>query len=61
MLEIDTLVTKNAGGSGTSAKIDAARELGVKVVMISRPDVKTGDIVANVGDALSFVRSRFGL
>lgn len=34
---IETLVTKNAGGEATAAKLDAARELGIAVVMIARP------------------------
>ena len=34
---IDLLVAKNAGGIGTYAKIEVARELGIEVVMIDRP------------------------
>jgi precorrin-6A/cobalt-precorrin-6A reductase len=34
---IDVLVAKNSGGDATKAKIDAARDLGVPVVMIDRP------------------------
>ncbi len=34
---IDLVVAKNAGGSGASAKIAAARALGLGVVMIDRP------------------------
>ncbi len=33
----DLVVSKNAGGSGARAKLDAARELGVEVMMIDRP------------------------
>jgi precorrin-6A/cobalt-precorrin-6A reductase len=35
--EIDHLVTKNSGGAQTEAKLEAARELGVQVIMIARP------------------------
>ncbi len=34
---IECLVTKNAGGRATRAKLDAARMLGVEVVIVSRP------------------------
>ncbi len=34
---IDVLVTKNAGGDATRAKLDAARWLGVAVIMVRRP------------------------
>jgi precorrin-6A/cobalt-precorrin-6A reductase len=42
--KISVLVTKNAGGIARH-KLDAARELGVQVVMVSRP-FKAGDEVA---------------
>jgi precorrin-6A/cobalt-precorrin-6A reductase len=35
--EITHLVTKNSGGGQTSAKLEAAQRLGVKVIMIARP------------------------
>lgn len=34
---VDALVAKNAGGTATRAKLDAARELGLPVIMIERP------------------------
>jgi precorrin-6A/cobalt-precorrin-6A reductase len=34
---ITHLVTKNSGGEQTAAKLEAARKLGVKVIMIARP------------------------
>ncbi len=37
--KIDLVVSKNAGGSGARAKIDAARELGIEVLMIDRPGI----------------------
>jgi precorrin-6A/cobalt-precorrin-6A reductase len=50
---IDVLVSKNSGGAATGAKIAAARELGVGVIMIERPaaeDVATFDTVDAVLD-----------
>ena len=34
---IEVLVTKNSGGAATDAKLAAARELGLPVIMIDRP------------------------
>ncbi|MEQ1694648.1 MAG: cobalt-precorrin-6A reductase [Hyphomicrobiaceae bacterium] len=34
---VSWLVTRNSGGNGARAKIDAARELGLPVIMIERP------------------------
>jgi precorrin-6A/cobalt-precorrin-6A reductase len=50
---IEVMVSKNAGGTATYAKIDAARTLGLPVVMIARPHkpagVATADVDACVG------------
>ncbi len=35
--EIDLIVSKNSGGEATRAKLDAARELGIRVLMLQRP------------------------
>lgn len=34
---VDTMVVKNSGGTATSAKLDAARRCGVRVVVVERP------------------------
>lgn len=36
--KIDVVVSKNSGGTATYAKIEAARELSLPVIMIARPD-----------------------
>ncbi len=36
-LGIDTLVTKNSGGDAVAPKLDAARALGLRIVMVRRP------------------------
>ena len=40
--QIDALVTKNSGGSLTYAKIVAARQLGIPVIMVQRPPLPGG-------------------
>lgn len=48
---IEALITKNSGGAMTRAKLDAARDLGVDVVMIQRPALPAGVAVAESVDA----------
>jgi precorrin-6A/cobalt-precorrin-6A reductase len=56
---IDVLVTKDSGGPQTSAKLVAARELGVPVVLIRRPPVPAGvEVVDSVDRAVEWVRAR---
>lgn len=58
---IDTLVTKNSGGPATVAKLDAARELGVRVVVIDRPQLPAGAVVVdNLGAAEKWVAELAG-
>jgi precorrin-6A/cobalt-precorrin-6A reductase len=52
---VTLLVTKNAGGTGGEAKLIAARELGLPVVMIDRPAPPAGDRVETVDQALDWV------
>jgi precorrin-6A/cobalt-precorrin-6A reductase len=53
--QIDTIVSKNSGGGATYAKIVAARELGIPVVMVQRPQIPDVDQVANVEGAISWL------
>jgi precorrin-6A/cobalt-precorrin-6A reductase len=45
--QIDLVVSKNSGGESTYAKIAAARQLGVPVVMMQRPTVTLPKLVMN--------------
>lgn len=60
LLGIDLMVTKNAGGAATYAKIEAARALGIDVIMIDRPAVPESEIVTSVEEALSRVSGMLG-
>jgi precorrin-6A/cobalt-precorrin-6A reductase len=52
---IEWIVARNAGGSGARAKIDAARELGLPVVMIARPDLPERPRTERIEDVLAFL------
>jgi precorrin-6A/cobalt-precorrin-6A reductase len=55
--EIDVLVTKDSGGSMTSAKLEAARELGIPVVIVRRPPLPPAQVVATVDEALTWLEN----
>jgi len=58
---IGLLVTKNSGGSMTAAKLTAARDLGVRVVMVARPPLPEGVTVAEtVPEALRWLGAADG-
>jgi precorrin-6A/cobalt-precorrin-6A reductase len=52
---IEAVVTKNSGGSATEAKLVAARELGLPVVMVARPPSPPGPRVESVEAALEWL------
>ncbi len=56
--KIDTIVSKNSGGDATKPKIIAARELGVKVIMVNRPAIPPGEQVSDVDAALAWLFDR---
>lgn len=54
---VDTLVTKDSGGALTRAKLDAAAELGVRVIVVRRPPVPEGvRTVGSVTEAAEWLR-----
>lgn len=52
---IEVVVSKNAGGTGARAKIDAARALGLPVIMIDRPAIPRRAETHNIEDALAWL------
>jgi len=52
---IGLIVAKNAGGEGARAKLDAARMLGLKVLMIERPEAPVRQVAANVEEAMAWL------
>jgi precorrin-6A/cobalt-precorrin-6A reductase len=53
---IGAMVSKNSGGEATYAKIMAAREAELPVVMVQRPPLPAGEQVSNVGHALVWLQ-----
>jgi precorrin-6A/cobalt-precorrin-6A reductase len=54
--EVGLLVTKNSGGPMTAAKLEAARELGVQVLVVCRPPLPDGTVaVTTVADAVRWI------
>jgi precorrin-6A/cobalt-precorrin-6A reductase len=56
---VDVVVTKDSGGHLTEAKLTAARELGIPVVLVRRPPLPVGVVtVATVAQAMTWLSSR---
>jgi precorrin-6A/cobalt-precorrin-6A reductase len=55
---IDAVVTRNSGGTGAAAKLTAARQMGLPVVMVRRPAPPPGPVVATIDEAVMWVRAR---
>jgi precorrin-6A/cobalt-precorrin-6A reductase len=58
---IEVVVAKNAGGDATSAKLAAARDLGIEVVMVARPAPPEPPVVADAAAALDWLAHQAGL
>jgi precorrin-6A/cobalt-precorrin-6A reductase len=54
--DVDVLVTKNSGGPLVAAKLTAARDLAVAVVMVRRPEPAGAQTVPDVDAAVAWVR-----
>ena len=57
-LSVDWHVCRNSGGSGSRAKVDAARMLGMPVAMIRRPPQPQATRAETVSEVLAWVRRR---
>ncbi len=56
---VDVVVTKDSGGALTEAKLTAARELGLPVVLVRRPPLPAGvPTVPGVDEALAWLADR---
>ena len=56
---VDVLVTKDSGGAMTAAKLTAARDLRVPVVLVRRPPLPPGvPVAATVEEALAWVAEK---
>lgn len=55
-LKVDWLVVKNSGGTPSRSKLDAARQLGIRVALMRRPKPPKARILTTVDAALSWVR-----
>lgn len=52
---IDVIVAKNAGGAGAAAKLVAARDLGLPVVLIDRPPVPERQVARTADAAMAWL------
>jgi precorrin-6A/cobalt-precorrin-6A reductase len=53
--KIDVIIAKNAGGRGAQAKLEAARELGVPVILVDRPFVPSRMILGDLGQVMAWL------
>lgn len=56
---IDTIVCRNSGGTAARAKLEAAAELGLPVIMHHRPPRPGGPCVGSAEEAAAWVRKTF--
>jgi precorrin-6A/cobalt-precorrin-6A reductase len=56
-LIVDWVVVKNAGGEASKTKLTAAREMGLPVLMIRRPEMPDAPRVETVAEAMTWVNN----
>jgi precorrin-6A/cobalt-precorrin-6A reductase len=57
---IEVLVSKNAGTASTRAKLDAARQLGLPVLMVARPRLPAVPLLADAEEAHAWLNGLHG-
>ncbi len=55
---VETLVTTNSGGGATYAKIEAARELKIEVVMVRRPPPPEAETLHDLDAVMAWIAAR---
>lgn len=55
---LDILITKDSGGEMTHAKLEAARERGLPVIVVARPSRPTAQTVETVAETLAWLGER---
>jgi precorrin-6A/cobalt-precorrin-6A reductase len=53
--QIETLVTKNSGGRATYAKIEAARALGIEVVIVRQPPAPEAETLHDLDAVMTWI------
>jgi precorrin-6A/cobalt-precorrin-6A reductase len=54
---IEILVSKNSGGGATAAKLGAARELNIPVILVARPEADGAAEAARLDDVLDWIEA----
>lgn len=53
--KIEVLVSKNSGGSATAAKLTAARELAIPVILVTRPEAEGAAETSRLDEVLDWI------
>jgi precorrin-6A/cobalt-precorrin-6A reductase len=57
---VDLVIAKNSGGEATYAKIAAARELGLPVLLLRRPALPPAETASTIAEAIGWVEASSG-